>query len=51
MEWRAEPVFVWFSSVNKVHTFKIKYSIHIGNHPEVKEGDLVAVIDDKIIEK
>ena len=44
MEWYAEPAFGWFSSV-KVHTFEIKYSIHIGNHPKVKKGNLIVKIE------
>ena len=47
MDWHPEPVYVWYSSVNVITTFQIKYSIHIGNHPEVKEEDLVVVIEDK----
>ena len=45
MDWHAEPAFAWFSSV-EIHTFKIKYFIHIGNHPEVKEGNLIVKIED-----
>ncbi len=44
MEWSAEPAFAWFFSV-EVPTFEIKYSIHIGNHPEVKEGNLIVKIE------
>lgn len=47
MEWHLKPVYVWYSSVNAITTFQIKYSIRIGNHPNVKEGDLVVVIGDK----
>ena len=47
MKRQLKPVYVWYSSVNAINTFQIKYSIHIGNHPEVKEGDLVVVIGDK----
>lgn len=47
MEWHLKPVYVWYSSVNAINTFQIKYSIHIGNHPKVKEGGLVVVIGDK----
>lgn len=47
MKRQLKPVYVWYSSVNAINTFQIKYSIRIGNHPEVKEGDLVVVIGDK----
>jgi len=47
MEWHAEPIFVWYITADVITTFQIKYSIHIGNHPEVKEEDLVVVIEDK----
>jgi hypothetical protein len=44
MEWRLKPVYVWYSSVNVVNTFQIEYSIHIGNHPVIKEGNLSVII-------
>ncbi|MBN1763443.1 MAG: hypothetical protein JW878_10295 [Methanomicrobia archaeon] len=44
MEIELKPLYVWYSSVNAINTFKIKYSINIGNSPEVKEGELVVVI-------
>ena len=47
MKEHLKPVYVWYSSVNAINTFQIKYSIHIGNHPKVKEGNLVVVIGDK----
>lgn len=47
MEWHAEPIFVWYITADVITTFQIKYSIHIGNHPEEKEEDLVVVIEDK----
>ena len=47
MKWHLKPVYVWYSSVNAINTFQIKYSIHIGNHPKVKEGDLNVVIGAK----
>ena len=47
MEWHPKPVYVLYSSVNAINTFQIKYSIRIGNHPKVKEGDLIVVIGDK----
>jgi hypothetical protein len=47
MEWHLNPVYVGYSSVDAINTFQIKYSIRIGNHPNVNKGDLVVVIEDK----
>lgn len=46
MKGHLKSIYVWYSSVNAINTFQIKYSIYIGNHPKVKEGDLVVVIGD-----
>ena len=46
MQCHLKSIYVWYSSVNAINTFQIKYSIYIGNHPKVKEGDLVVVIGD-----
>jgi len=46
MKEHLKPVYVLYSSVNAINTFQIKYSIHIGNHPEVKEGNLIVKIED-----